>query len=143
VALQPERRRFAVKINFQPAGGVVPTGYLADSGAAFGSRGNDYTYGWETNLAGTNVIARGAGRSQDLRYDTLCQMQAGGNHTWQIAVPDGLYSVHIAAGDPDSTNGVYRLTAEDFPLLDGAPASSNRWVEGIGRNQRSRTFQVG
>jgi len=132
VALQPERRRFAVKINFQPAGGVVPTGYLADSGAAFGSRGNDYTYGWETNLAGTNVIARGAGRSQDLRYDTLCQMQAGGNHTWQIAVPDGLYSVHIAAGDPDSTNGVYRLTAEDFPLLDGAPASSNRWVEGIG-----------
>jgi carboxypeptidase D len=132
VALQPLSRRFAVKINFQPAGGVVPTGYLTDSGAAFGARGNNYSYGWETNLASTNVIARGAGRSQDIRYDTFCQMQASGNHTWAISVPNGFYSVHIAAGDPASTNGAYGITAEGVPLLEGFPTSSNWWVEGIG-----------
>ena len=132
VVLQPVSPRFAAKINFQPAGEVVPAGFRADSGAMFGDRGNGYTYGWETNLAGANVIARGACRSQDLRYDTLCEMQANGTHTWEIALPTGPYSVLLAAGDPTQTNGSYRLMAENILLLDGAPTSSNRWVEGLG-----------
>lgn len=132
MALQPVSRRFAVKINFQPSDSVVPTGYLADSGAAFGVRNNGYCYGWETNLNRSDVVARGAGRSQDLRYDTFCNMQADGNHVWTISLPDGFYSVHVVAGDPLSTNGVYHLAAEGIPLLNGVPASTNRWVEGIG-----------
>ena len=132
VALQPVSPRFAVKINFQPAGAAVPTGFRPDSGAAFGDRGDGYSYGWETTLAGADLIERGAGRSQDLRYDTLCQMQADGNHTWEIAVPNGPYSVLLTAGDPAYTNGVYRIAAENVLLLDGIPSSSNRWVEGLG-----------
>lgn len=132
VALQPVNPRFAAKINFQPAGAAVPADFRADSGAVFGDRGGGYFYGWETNLAIGNVITRGAGRSQDLRYDTLCQMQADGNHIWEIAVPNGPYSVLLAAGDPSSTNGSYQILAEEIPLLDGAPTSSNRWVEALG-----------
>ena len=132
IALQPVSPRFAAKINFQPAGAAVPTGFRPDSGAAFGDRGDGYSYGWETTLAGGAMIQREAGRSQDLRYDTLCQMQAGGDHTWEIAVPNGPYSVLLAAGDPAYTNGVYRIAAENVLLLDGIPSSSNRWVEGLG-----------
>src|SRR6185436_18424409 len=115
-------------INFQPSSGATPVGFLADSGAAFGIESNGYSYGWETSLPAGDLIRRNAGRSQDLRYDTLCQMQAGGNHTWSIAVPNGPYSVLLAAGDPSYSGGLYRIAAQDLLLLDGAPTSSNRWV---------------
>ena len=131
IALQPVSPLFAAKINFQPAGTAVPQGFVADAGAAFGPRGGGYTYGWETALGSGNLLQRQAGRSQDLRYDTLCQMQAGTNHTWEIAVPDGPYSVLLAAGDPSFSNGLYRIAAENVLLLDGAPSFSNRWVEGL------------
>jgi hypothetical protein len=67
-----------------------------------------------------------------VRYDSLCQVQADGNHVWEIAVPNGPYSVLLAAGDPSFTNGFYRLAAENGLLLDGAPTASNRWVEALG-----------
>ena len=132
VALQPVSARFAARISFEPAGAAVPTGFLADSGAVFGTRGGGYSYGWETTLASGNVIERNAGRSQDLRYDSLCQMQAGGNHVWEIALPNGPYSVLLGAGDPSYTTGLYRVMAENVLLLDGSPSSSNRWVEALG-----------
>jgi hypothetical protein len=132
VALQPVSARFAAKINFQPPTAAVPTGHSADTGEAFGSRAGGYCYGWETTLVSGNSIERKAGRSQDLRYDTLCQMQAGGNHTWDIAVPNGPYSVLVAAGDPSYTTGTYRIQVEDVPLLAGAPAAADRWVEAQG-----------
>jgi hypothetical protein len=59
-------------------------------------------------------------------------MQAGGNHTWEIAVPNGPYSVLVAAGDPSYTTGTYRIQVEDVPLLAGAPAAADRWVEAQG-----------
>jgi hypothetical protein len=132
VALQPVNARFAAKISFQPAATVVPTGYRADSGAVFGTRTGGYSYGWETTLATGNSIERKAGRSQDLRYDTLCQMQAAGSHTWEIAVPNGPYSVLVAAGDPSYTTGTYRIQAENVLLLSGAPSAADRWVEAQG-----------
>lgn len=132
VQLQPVASQFGLKVNFQPANATVPAGYLADSGAALGNRENGYSYGWETDLAGHNLIAGNAGCSQDLRYDTLCQMQADGNHVWGVAVPNGRYSVHLAAGDPLNTSGWYAIMAEDMLLLNGPPSVSNRWVEGLG-----------
>src|SRR5262245_41660156 len=41
-----------VKINFQPRNVTVPAGYLADSGALYGSRGNGYSYGWTLSHTG-------------------------------------------------------------------------------------------
>jgi carboxypeptidase D len=132
VALQPVSLSFALKVNFQPAAATVPAGYRVDSGAAFGDRGNGYTYGWEITLPGNTILTRNAGRSQDLRYDTVAEMQGGGNHVWEVAVPSGPYRVHVAAGDPSRSNGLYRVMAEGNLLLDGAPNVSNRWVEAIG-----------
>ena len=133
IALQPVSARFSAKVNFQPAAAAVPSGFIADSGAAFGPRAGGYTYGWETSLVAGNLLERGLGRSQDLRYDTLCQMQGGGSHTWEIAVPDGPYSVALMTGDPSYVTGTYRITAEDLLALDGVPNSADRWVESIAR----------
>ena len=132
VALQPVNARFAAKISFQPSASTVPTGYRADSGAAFGTRTGGYSYGWETTLAGGNLVERKAGKSQDLRYDTHCQMQAGGSHTWEVAVPNGPYSVLVAAGDTNYTTGTYRIQAENVLLLSGVPSAADQWVEAQG-----------
>ena len=110
----------------------MPAGFLADSGAVFGTRGNGYSYGWETTLSTNNVVARNAGCSQDLRYDTLCQMQADGNHVWAVAVPNGRYLAHLVAGDPLYANGLYDIMVENALILNGIPSASNRWVEGLG-----------
>jgi carboxypeptidase D len=131
VALEPASTRFAAQINFQPVATIIPAGFSPDSGAAFGPRPGGYAYGWETNLSAWNSAERGAGCSQDLRYDTLCQMQVGGNHVWEIAVPPGPYSVLVVAGDPLFTNGLYRISVENVPLLDGVPTATNRWVEAL------------
>src|SRR5579871_1763451 len=87
-------------INFQPADSTVPSGYVADSGAAFGDRGNGLSYGW--NAAGTRLVDRNL-PGVDPRYDTFAIMNARGRGSaWQIALPDGTYQVTIAAGDPKS-----------------------------------------
>jgi hypothetical protein len=132
LALQPVNPRFAAKINFQPTNALVPVGFWFDAGAVFGNRSNGYNYGWEANLPNLNVLARGAGRSQDLRYDTLCQMQSGGNHAWQISLPNGPYSVLLSAGDSAYSNGFYQILVNNSLLLNGVPTASNRWVEGLG-----------
>jgi len=137
VAMEPVSARFAAKVNFQPASTNVPTGFLADSGAAFGDRENGHAYGWETELGPTNLIARRAPRSQDPRYDTFCRMQLGTNHVWEIAVPNGPHSVLIGAGDPSILRNHYQLYAEDLLLLDASVAATNsydcnRWAEALG-----------
>jgi hypothetical protein len=132
VALQPVSPRFAAKINFQPASAVVPVGFVADSGAVFGPRGNGYNYGWETTLASANLIQRQSGRSQDLRYDTACQMLASGSHTWELALPNGPYSVLVCAGDPLASSGLCRVQAENVLLLDGSLTADRHWLEGLG-----------
>ena len=37
---------FSAKINFQPAGSAIPSGYLVDAANVYGARGNGLTYGW-------------------------------------------------------------------------------------------------
>jgi carboxypeptidase D len=133
VSMQPVSARFSAKVNFQPATAAIPTGFVADSGAAFGPRTGGYSYGWESALAAGNLLERRAGRSQDLRYDTLCQMQGGGSHTWEIAVPNGPYAVALIAGDPSYATGTYRVTVENTLALDGTPNSADCWVESVSR----------
>jgi hypothetical protein len=131
IALEPVSPRFAAKINFQPLSVVVPSGYLADSGVVFGSRAGGYRYGWESTLAAGTVLERKAARSQDLRYDTVCQMQSGGNHTWEIGLPNGPYSLLVAMGDPTASSGRYQVLAENNLVVDGTPSVADRWVEGL------------
>src|SRR6516162_5230765 len=85
---------FSVKINFQPAATPVPAGYIADTGAAYGDRGNGFTYGWNADNTGQ---ARERMATSDKRYDTLNQLQrpANPNGFWEIAVPNGSYTVRL------------------------------------------------
>lgn len=121
---------FAANINFATSGAAVPVGYTADSGAAYGARGNGLTYGW--NIANTaETRQRNAATSPDERYDTLVQLQRPGSATsWQIAVPNGTYLVHLVAGDPSYTDSVYRLDVQGVPAVSGTPSASQHWFEG-------------
>lgn len=120
---------FNVKINFQPASSTIPLGFLPDSGAVFGARDNGYTYGWNADNS-ANMRDRLFGRVQ---YDTLARMQSGGSYTWEIAVPNGSYTVKIAAGDADFFDSVYKLNVEGVALINGTPTSANRWLENYAR----------
>ena len=121
---------FAVKINFQPTGSPVPSGYLKDDGAPYAARGNGYTYGW--NEAVLHTRDRNAANSPDQRYDTLNHMQkpANPNAIWEIAVPNGIYLVRIVSGDPDWIDSVFRVAAEGVLTVSGTPTPSTRWIDG-------------
>lgn len=104
-----------INVNFQPAGSEVPSGYLADTGAAYGDRGNGYTYGW---LGGANTATRDRGANPDQRYDTLNHFQKEAALTWEIAVPNGTYDVFLVAGDPSYTDQVNTLSIEGVVVTD-------------------------
>ncbi len=101
-----------VQINFQLASAPVPSGYLADGGTVYADQGNGYSYGWETD-ATDDTRDRDSANAFDQRYDTLCHLQrSGDNHTWEIALPNGSYDVHVATGDPDNSDQVSSLDIE-------------------------------
>ena len=122
---------FTAKVNFQPAAAPTVAGYVVDSGAAYGSRGNGYTYGWNADSSAA-AFDRNSTVSPDQRYDTLLMMQrfSNPNAFWEIAVPNDRYSVRVVAGDPTSHNSVYSIAAEGVTVVSGTPTSTNRWVEG-------------
>jgi hypothetical protein len=130
----PQSRLFRttpIKVNFEPAGAAVPTGYLADTGRAFADRGNGYSYGWNgNNTAGTRD--RDDSTSLDQRYDTFAHMQKPElpNAFWEIAVPNGMYRVHIVSGDPGWFDSVFRTNVEGVSIINSGPTSSQRYSEG-------------
>lgn len=124
---------FTVGVNFQPAGAAVPAGYTPDNGSAFGDRGSGRSYGW--NLDNTaNARDRNASGSPDQRYDTLNHMQKpGGATVWEIAVPNGTYTVHVVSGDPLNTDSTYRVSVEGVVVVSGTPTATAHWFEGTAR----------
>jgi hypothetical protein len=118
-------------VNFQPAGASVPSGYLTDTGAAFGNRGNGRSYGWNGNNAST-TRDRNASNSPDQRYDTLAHLQKPElpNALWEIAVANGSYRVHVVSGDPSHTDSVFRTNVEGVLAVNGTPTTGQRWFEG-------------
>jgi probable HAF family extracellular repeat protein len=121
---------FAANVNFATSSAAVPAGYVADSGAVYGARGNGLTYGW--NIANTTETRqRNSATSPDERYDTLVQMQRPGSATnWQIAVPNGTYLVHLVSGDPNYTDSVYRVAVQGTVTVSGTPSASQHWFQG-------------
>ncbi len=116
-----------IKINFQPGGFAIPDGFAGDFGAVYGAKGNGLTYGWNA-LAGN--FARDRGLLSDQSLDTLIHTQLYGNRTWEIALPNGAYQVHMVAGDPQYFDSTYKINAEDVLLVNGKPTSGNRFVSG-------------
>jgi N-acetylneuraminic acid mutarotase len=127
-----ERRRllaFALDVNFQPSGASTPAGYVADTGATYASRGNGYTYGWNQS-ASTAMRDRNSGLSIDQRFDTLVHTQLYGDRTWELAIPNGSYSVRIVGGDASFTDSNIRIAAENVIIADGQLSSAQHWVDG-------------
>jgi len=115
-----------IRINFQPAGAPVPDGYLVDDGAAFGPREGGIEYGWDR----MNPLSRDRDVHQDQRYDTTILMEKDGEtYSWEIALPEGEYQVHLVAGDAQYADGSYHVVAEGEPFLDGTPSDAEHFVE--------------
>ena len=121
----------AVRINFGPASGPPPAGFLLDSGAVFGDRGNGRSYGW-------NVDASRATRDRDPSHPddtgkTLIHMQreADGvpDGVWELAVPNGSYEVQICAGDPNYIDSTYSIEVEGVLVLTGTPTGGQHLFE--------------
>ena len=107
---------FSAKVNFQSETAPVPSGYLRDFGQAYGSRtgadqGSGLSYGWvKQGDLSTPVSLVGNGRDRDKDtnqlLDTMMHMQLPANSqgldnpgAWEIAVPNGAYTVKVAVGD--------------------------------------------
>ena len=130
----PQSRLYSappIQVNFQPAAAPVPAGYLVDAGAVFGAAGGGYSYGWNGNNA-ASTFDRNSTRSPDQRYDTFAQLQPAQlpSAVWEIAVPNGLYRVHLVCGDANSFSGVFKTSVEGVLIVDGTPTTSRRWLEG-------------
>jgi hypothetical protein len=119
---------FSAHVNFQTSTAFTPSGYVADTGKTYASR-NGLTYGWNADNS-ANTRNKDSSISQDQRYDTFAHMQRSGNYTWQIAVPNGTYNVHIVGGDAGFYDSAFRINAEGKLTVNGNPTSSHRWVEG-------------
>lgn len=118
---------FSANINFQPANVPVPSGYAVDYGLTYGTRANGQTYGWNTsNTANT----RDRNATSDQKVDTLNHTQVGGDRRWEIGVPNGKYTVTVAAGDPSYFDSRYRLNVEGVLAIDRQASTSARLFTG-------------
>jgi hypothetical protein len=126
---------FSAHINFSNSLTDVPAGYINDVGAAYGAQGG-LTYGWLANGTPTSNTAQSRDRnttfSPDELHDSLIHLQkpANPNASWQIAVPNGTYQVHILTGDPTATDSVYSLNANGVNVVTATPNSLNLWADG-------------
>ncbi|PPK87536.1 putative secreted protein (Por secretion system target) [Neolewinella xylanilytica] len=135
-----------IKINFQDDSFTPPGGYLADIGEAYGRRGNGYTYGWinpatrrpSSNITGARGDERGLSNlSTDAEkllrsYNHLDMLGQNNPHDWEIELPNGLYRIELAAGDPIAFNSLHTIRAEDSVLIDNfIPAVDSKFAVGL------------
>ncbi|MFL5242206.1 MAG: fibronectin type III domain-containing protein [Gemmataceae bacterium] len=121
---------FSAHINFTSDASNVPTGYMDDVGLAYGSRGNGLFFGW--NIDNTAAARdRDEPYSPDELHDTLIHMQKpeDPNASWKIAVPNGTYSVHLTAGDPDFIDSYYKMSVNGVVAINSGPDWNHRWFE--------------
>jgi len=114
-----------LNINFEPIVGPAITGYLEDTGLAFGSRGNGLTYGW-SSLNAANAVTRSG--VKDPRLATFNLLGAPGATSWQIALPNGKYTVEVAAGDSAITTGTDSVDSNGVPILTGKLKTKHPFV---------------
>ena len=135
-----------MKVNFQPAGAPVPTGYTADTGLGFdAARG----FGWvrEDSLGSATHVALDVSRNardrnlvSDQRLDTFIHMQYPQNGPgpavktpagWEAAVPNGTYTVTVGVGDAGASfDSTHRIRLEGAVAIVGfVPTSTTRFAQ--------------
>jgi YD repeat-containing protein len=132
--------RYVAKINFQPAAAPVPSGYASDTGAAYtAARG----FGWfrEDSLTGVHTALDMTPNTfdrnlvSDQRLDTLIFMQAKTGQfqktagAWEIAVPNGSYTVTVSVGDASLIDSTHRINIENQNAIAGfKPTSTTKFT---------------
>jgi hypothetical protein len=117
--------RFA-RVNFQPAGTPLFSGYVPDTGAVYAAR-NGLTYGWNVDIRAATRDRNNAA-SPDQRYDTFIHPQLLANGRWDMAVPNGTYRVKVVCGDPNKYDSTYRMDVEGVRACNAVPTTTNRWI---------------
>lgn len=127
------------RVNFQLATNVNAFGYAADRGLPFGARDkaidplapDNLTFGWDVdNTANARDRGTASAPGMSLIYQTFNHMQKpGGASKWEFAVPNGMYQVKLAAGDPQQTDSDYKMNLEGQLALSGKPSGLVRWFE--------------
>jgi hypothetical protein len=131
-------------VNFQPSASTVPAGYVKDSGLGFdATRG----FGWVTEASLSSAShtpldvspnARDRDAVSDQRLDTFIHMQYPSSVSsstavktpaaWELAVPNGSYSVTVSVGDASAVDSTHRIRIEGLVAIAGfVPTSSNRF----------------
>ena len=124
----------SVHINFTTPNGDPAANYLADIGQVFGVQSSGFAYGW-TRDDTSGAIDQDAVNSPDEIHDSFHEMQqrSSGNARWHIDLPNGIYLVHILMGDPNSSDGRYRVNVKGGgspkAAVRGQPTADNPWVE--------------
>jgi fibronectin type 3 domain-containing protein len=131
---------FVGHVNFSNNTTQVLAGYINDIGQAYGVRGNGQTFGWNKDNT-KNMRDRNNSRSPDELHDSfgLMQKPSNPNAWWGIAVPNGTYSVHLIAGDPNLFDSVFQINvggtlsggtvSGGTLIISGTPTSTTRWFE--------------
>ncbi|WPR77524.1 PKD domain-containing protein [Algoriphagus sp. NG3] len=130
-----------LNINFSTPADATPAGYEKDSGSPYGNRGNGYTYGWMNTNGVTPLDLTANTRNRnvagaDFIQNTIIHMQyqngvpPGGTPNgvmvegiWEVAVPNGTYSVTVGAGDLNVdgdplTNPRHNVNAEGVNVIN-------------------------
>ncbi|MBO2447835.1 Ig-like domain-containing protein [Actinomadura barringtoniae] len=141
---------FTAKVDFGDQATAPASGYVTDYGQAYGARtgpnqGTGLTYGWLTagTTAPVSLVGNGRNRNPgagepDQRLATLMHMQlpagSAGVHvtgTWEIAVPNGTYTVTVGVGDATSVDSVHSVQVEDQNAVAAfTPTSATRYATG-------------
>ncbi|MBC8122045.1 MAG: hypothetical protein H7Y22_09435 [Gemmatimonadaceae bacterium] len=145
----------SLQVNFQPSSSTVPAGYTEDTGAAYT---NERGSGWvsqdslsDTTATPLDVTPNSRDRNRsgiDPRLNTLIHMQFPDSTfnesavripaAWELALPDGAYSVHVGVGDQPSDNGVYdsqhSLNVEGVGAIDRfEPSTAREYAQALVR----------
>lgn len=116
---------FQLDVNFQPISSEIPIGFVADSGLAFDeTRG----YGWTTAPSSSGTRDRDSTDSPDETYDTMIHSSPSG--VWEVAVPDGEYTITICMGDASYPSGTQNAQVEGVSIVTNETLSrTNKWIE--------------
>lgn len=119
------------RINFQTSGFAVPTGYVADIGAAFDSaRGHGWVQPGSSTPIDMTLNTRLRSTPSDPRLRTFVTMQGSGAANqpnvgaWEYAVPAGDYRVTLSVGDGSYIDSIHRVTVEGIVAIAGFTPNS-------------------
>lgn len=116
---------FSAAVNFQPAAAPRAPGLLIDYGSTYDVRRGGLSYGWSSELS-ANTVDRNLTPIQ--RNDTFIVIPQGAK--WEIAVPNGQYSVYLVSGDLGQINERMGINVEGTTAISGITRKAKPFIEG-------------